>query len=82
MRAATRAFLAVVLVVVMAGSGVAFAVGVNFTPRATVCTPSGIPGYGPVCTSVAGTKKHKKHKRHHKHHVKAKRVIRAPAFTG
>jgi hypothetical protein len=48
---AIRAFLAVLLVGIMATTAVAFAVGVNFSPRKTVCVNTGIPGYGPICTN-------------------------------
>ncbi len=41
----TRTFLAVLLAAVMAGTAVAFAVGVQFAPRASCPNP----GYGSVC---------------------------------
>lgn len=50
--AASRAFLTVLLVAVMAGTAVAFAVGVNFSPRKTVCINTGIPGYAPICVQT------------------------------
>jgi hypothetical protein len=85
MRLNARAFLTVLLVMVMLGSGVAFATGVNFSPqRAQFCLPN-LFGYGPVCGTVktAAKKKHKKHKKHKKKHpVSGKTISRGPRFTG
>jgi hypothetical protein len=61
LRVAARGFLAVLLVAVMTGSAVAFALGVRFSPSVQVCTPTGIPGYGPICRNVP------KHNLHHIH---------------
>jgi hypothetical protein len=86
MRTGVRSLLAALLVIVMLGTGVAFATGVNFSPRAQFCLGN-LFGYGNVCTTVKPAKaKHKKHhkkpKKHKKHNVKAQTISRGPAFTG
>lgn len=83
MRLNARTVLTVALVVVMLGSGVAFATGVNFAPRATFCLGN-LFGYGNVCTTVKKAKAKHKKKKHKKKHV-ARRgitVSRRPTFTG
>jgi hypothetical protein len=52
LNSATRAFLAIALVAVMAGSAVALAVGVNFSPHSSVCIHP-IPGSSyQICVEV------------------------------
>jgi hypothetical protein len=57
--AGARVVLGTLLAVVMAGSAAAFALGVNFSPHASSCTPSST-GYGPSCPPP-------KHNLHHIH---------------
>lgn len=82
MRLRARTFLAVLLVVVMLGSGVAFATGANYSPRAQFCLGN-LFGYGNVCTTVKpARKKQKHHKKHAKHGAKGRTISRQPGFTG
>ena len=71
--AAARAFLAILLVGVMAGSAVAFAVGVNFSPHSQTCIPTGIPGYGPICIT---------NKKYNLHHIRVKGFRKTPISNG
>lgn len=57
----------------MAASAVAFAVGVDFSPRSETCIPTGIPGYGPICFQ---------NKKHNLHHIRVRGFFRSAIRHG